>query len=219
MLARLWPNARKFGILSIGGYLLTNGSVLISSHFLGVGATATVGLTIQVGWFLTNFANLWLSVKWPQIAMLRAQGKLEEMATLFARRLGLVMGTWLLGGVFILLLGNTVLGWKGTSTRLLDTPYLLVFLAYLGHQILYTNFGMLALTENVVPFFWVGLLTGVGMLLLSVVLTPLFGLWGLILAPLVAEAAFSGWFTIRRGFRGQPLLPRAFLFAALGGAR
>jgi O-antigen/teichoic acid export membrane protein len=219
ILARLWPNARKFGILSIGGYLLTNGSVLISSHFLGVATTASVGLTTQVGWFLSNFSNLWLSVKWPQITMLRAQGRLEEMAVLFARRLGLVMGTWLLGGAAILLLGNAVLGWKGTTTRLLDTPYLVVFLAYLGHQILYTNFGMLALTENVVPFFWVGLGTGIAMLLLSLVLTPLFGLWGLVLAPFLAEVAYSGWFTIRRGFRGQPLLPDAFLRAALGGLR
>ena len=60
----------------------------------------------------------------------------------------MALGTFVLLALVTVLFGNTVLGWKGTVTRLLPTPYLIVFFVYLGHQILYTNFGMLAFTEN-----------------------------------------------------------------------
>ena len=46
IIRRLWPNAYKFGILSIGGYLLMNGPVLICRCFLGVKITASYGLTL-----------------------------------------------------------------------------------------------------------------------------------------------------------------------------
>jgi len=211
ILARLWPNARKFGLLSIGGYLLSNASVLISTSFLSVDLTASVGLTNQLGNFILSFANLWLGVKWPEITILRTRAELPAMASLFARRLALALGTFCVFASVTLLFGNTILGWKGTVTRLLPTPYLIVYFLYLGHQLIYTNFGMLAFTENVVPFFRIGLFTGVFMLVLSLILTPMFGLWGLILAPCVAEAAYSGWFTVRRGFQGQPFSIGEFL--------
>ena len=215
ILARLWPNARKFGVLSIGGYLLSNASVLISNSFLSVELTASVGLTNQLGNFILSFSNLWLGVKWPQITILRTRGELQAMASLFARRLALAVGTFCFLALATLLLGNTILSWKGTVTRLLPTPYLIVYFLYLGHQLVYTNFGMLAFTENVVPFFRIGLFTGVFMLVLSLILTPAFGLWGLVLAPCLAESAYSGWFTVRRGFQGQPFSVGQFLREAV----
>lgn len=212
---RLWPNARKFGILSIGGYLLSNATVLISNSLLSVQTTASVGLTNQIGNFTLSFANLWLAVKWPQITILRTRGELTAMSRLFARRLALALITFAFLAVGVFLLGNTILGWMGTNTQLLPAPYLIVYFVYLAHQLVYTNFGMLAFTENVVPFFKVGLSTGVAMLVLSLILTRICGLWGLILAPFLAEAAYSGWFTIRRGFQGQPLSARQLLREAL----
>jgi O-antigen/teichoic acid export membrane protein len=215
MLARLWPNARKFGLLSIGAFLVANGGVLVSNLFLPEAVTASFGLTAQVGSFLMNFASLWLAVKWPEITILRAQGRLEEMARLFARRLAMVLISYAVLAVLLVLTGNALLAWKGTQTRLLVTPQLVFFLIYLGQQLFYVQFGTLAYTENVMPFFVIGLLTGAAMLVLTLVLTPWLGLWGLLLAPVLAECAYSTWFTVRRGFQSQPMNVRQFLRAAL----
>lgn len=217
ILARLWPNARKFGVLSIGAYLVTNGGVLVSSHFLGPETTASFGLSAQVGVFVMNFAGLWLTVKWPQITILRTQGRLEEMAILFARRLAFAMGTFFVLAAMMALTGNAALHWKGSHTRLLAAPCLVFYFFYLAQQLFYVEFGGLAHTENVVPFFRISLLTGIGELALWLVMTPCFGLWGLLLAPLIAESVYSSWFVVRRGFQGQPLTPRQFVRAALHG--
>jgi O-antigen/teichoic acid export membrane protein len=205
ILRKLWPNACKFGILSIGGFCIANGNVLICSQFLGKETTASFGLTAKLATFMMSFASLWLGVKWPEIAILRAQGRLEEMARLFARRLTLVMASFVGMALVLLFAGDALLAWKGASTRLIPAPLLAFYLIYLAQQIFYVQFGTLAFTENVVPFFKISLFTGLGVMVCSLILTPLLGLWGLVVAPFIVEAAYSSWYTVRRGFQGQPL--------------
>ena len=217
LLKRLWPNAWKFGLQSLGGYCLANGTVLISSHMLSAAMTASVGLTNQVASFIMSLAVLWLAVKWPQLTMLRTQGRHEEMSVLFARRLGFVMVSFAGMATLLLLLGNYLLALKGTSTRLLPTPYLVVLLAGAGLTTFYAQWGMLEMTNNTVPFLKVSLVTAVVMLTLSIVLTRYWGLWGLILGPIAAELSGSAWYVIRRGFLGQPLGVGQLLRAALTG--
>ena len=221
MLKRLWPNASKLGVLAIGSYLLSKGSMLICSRHpnpeLTSGVVASFGLTATIGGFLTGFSTLWLVVKWPQLTMLRMQGRTEQMAALFARRLALTLATFVLMSALVVLTGDWLLALKGSHTRLLPTPFLIFYFAYLAHQLFYVQFGTLAYTENVIPFFKIGILTGAGMFALSYLLTRWLGLWGLLLAPLVAESVCSNWYTVRRGFRGQPLSVRQFFRAGLTG--
>jgi O-antigen/teichoic acid export membrane protein len=212
---KLWPNAYKFGILAIGAYCINNGNVLICSQLLGKEITASFGLTVQIGSFMTNFAALWLTIKWPEISILRTQGRLEEMGALFARRLTLVVGSFIVMGLVVFLAGNELMAWKGTHTRLLTRPYLAFYLFYLTQQIFYVQFGMLAFTENVVPFFKISLFTGLGVIVSSLILTSIFHLWGLLAAPLIAETVCSSWYTVRRGFQGQPLSIRQFCRSAM----
>jgi len=151
------------------------------------------------------------------LTILRTQGRLEEMSVLFARRLAFVMATFVVLAVFVVLAGNPLLEWKGTPARLLATPALIFYCLYLAQQLFYVQFGSLAYTENVVPFFKIAVFTGLWMLVLSFVLTWAFGFWGMLVAPLLAESTYSNWFTVRRGFRGQPLTAQQFLRAALSG--
>jgi O-antigen/teichoic acid export membrane protein len=217
LLRKLWPNAWKFGVLSIGVFLTYKANVLVCSYFLGDDVTASFGLTAQLGDFLTAFSGLWLLVKWPEVTMLRVQGRLEEMSALFARRLALVMGTFVIGALALLFLGNRLLEWKGSQTRLLPAAYLAVYLVYVGQQHFYAQFGSLTYTENTMPFFKLALLTGLAVFLLSALLTWRWGLWGLICGPLMATMAVCTWYVPWRGFRGQPLTVRQFIRAAVIG--
>lgn len=215
MLKRLWPNAKKFAILSLGSYFIGNTSILVSSQLLGSSVTASLGVTNQLAFFLVAFASLWTSVKWPEITVLRTQQRVDEMSVLFSRRLGLAALTFILGAIAITLIGNDLLELKGAKTRLLPMPYLIFFLVYAGLQMIYVQFGTLALTENVIPFFRISIITGLAVVTLSLLFTPSFGLWGLLSAPFIAEWAYSGWYTIQRGFQGQHFTPIQFLRSVL----
>jgi hypothetical protein len=119
--------------------------------------------------------------------------------------------------VIVFVAGNALLEWKGSHTRLLPPSYLAFYLIYLTQQIFYVQFGFLIFTENVVPLFKISLFTGAASCVLGLGATPLFGLWGLLLAPLIAETICSNWYTVWRGFQGQPLAPGQFTRAAICG--
>jgi O-antigen/teichoic acid export membrane protein len=220
ILRKIWPNVWKFGLISVAGYAINSAPVLICGFFLGEAATASYGLTSQLGYFLLASSGLWLTVKWPQLTILRTQGKLAEMSTVFAQRLGWAMATFTLGALLLVFCGNWLLELKGSHTRLLATPYLVVFLLFIGQQLFYGQFGLLTFTENVVPFYRLSVFTAIATLVLSSVLTPRYGLWGLVLAPLIAVQLGLSWYPVWRGYRGQPLstgvLVRAFLFGRKG---
>jgi O-antigen/teichoic acid export membrane protein len=215
MLKRLWPNAKKFGIMSIGSYCITQGLILIGSQLLSLNILASLGLTQQIGIFVASIASLWLQVKWPEITILRTQGHSRAMSVLFAQRLALSIASFVAIGGIVVLFGNELLQWKGTQTRLLSFGPLTYYLAYLAFQMAYGAFGMLAMTENVIPFYRIAISTGIVTVLVSVIMTYQWHLWGLLLAPLICEAAYSAWFTIRRGFESQPLTVGEFLRAAV----
>jgi O-antigen/teichoic acid export membrane protein len=219
VLKRIWPNVWKFGLLSLAGYMINSAPVLVCGLFLGTTLTASYGLTSQLGYFLLSFSGLWLAVKWPQITILRTQGKLEEMAILFAQRLGWAMATFGIGAAVLLCCGNRLLELKGAHTRLIEWPYLTVFLLFLWQQLFYGQFGLLTFTENVVPFYRLSVLTALGMLILSVLLTPRYGLWGLLLSQLVVVQVGISWYPVWRGYRGQPLSFPNFLKAFVMGRR
>jgi hypothetical protein len=140
---------------------------------------------------------------------------LQEMSALFAQRLLLAVGSFIIIGAAVIMLGNELLRWKGTQTRLLPFGPLTYYFAYLAFQMTYGAFGALAMTENVIPFTRIAIGTGIATVILSVAMTSQWHLWGLLLAPFICEAAYSAWFTVRRGFVGQPLTVGEFFRAAL----
>ena len=217
MIRRLWPNAKKFGILSLGGYLTQQAHVLVCSFFLGNQLTASYGLTNQLAGFILAFSGLWLNVKWPEITMLRTQGRSEAMGILFARRLGATLMSFVVMGAVLMLTGNKLLQWKGTQTQLLPTACIAIFLLNYFQQQIYSQFGMLTFTENVVPFVKLSVFSGIGSVALGALLAWLFGLWGLLVAPLIATGSTCLWYVTWRGFQGQPLTLRQFARAAALG--
>ncbi|HKQ38042.1 MAG TPA: hypothetical protein VJ063_08190 [Verrucomicrobiae bacterium] len=217
MIQRIWPNACKFGILSLGGYLTQQSQVLVCSHFFGPETTASYGLTNQLATFIAGFSTLWLAVKWPEITMLRTQGRLQEMGILFARRLAATILSFAVIAVLLIATGNTLLEWKGTQTRMLPTAFVAVFMLNYLQQLFYGQFGMLTFTENVVPFVKLSIFTGIGSVVLGAFLAWWAGLWGLIAAPLIATASTCLWYVTWRGFQRQPLTVREFARAGLLG--
>ncbi len=213
MLARLWPNAWKLGVTSLGAYCITQGLILVASRFLSVETVASLGLTQQVGVFATSIAALWLQVKWPEITIFRTHNKLREMSALFAQRLLLTIATFALIAAAIILLGNQLLSFKAAHTRLLPLFPLTFYLAYLAFQMTYGTFAVLAMTENINPFYRISIIAGVATVIVSIAMTARWQLWGLLLAPLICET-YSAWFVIRVGLGSQPLSVRELGIAA-----
>src|SRR5207245_161493 len=87
-------------------------------------------------------------------------------------------------------------------TLLLPQGQLALALLVIGlgmHHVLYAS---LIMSENQNPFVAPALISGGIILLLSLLLTPRLGVWGMLLAQGCTQACFNNWWTIYRAIQG-----------------
>jgi len=71
-------------------------------------------------------------------------------------------------------------------------------------------YGQLVLTENRNPFLRPALISGGAIAVLSVLLTPRLGIWGMLLSTGFVQACFNNWWPIGRAIRGLDLTVRGY---------
>jgi hypothetical protein len=113
----------------------------------------------------------------------------------FAYSIGILAATFILGGSTIAFLGNWGLELIGSETRFLPTTMLcamlLINLLENNHA---TAAGFIS-ADNRIPFFIPSLISGAGTLLLLWLFLSVFhwGIWGMILAPGLAQLVYQNW--------------------------
>ncbi len=206
----IWPNAWRMGVVCVGAFLTIQANTLVCSFFLGLAATASYGLSFQLVAMLVGLCNIWVAVKLPLINQLRLQGRHTEIASLFARRIRLTILSYIAGALIIIFVAPHAMRWLGSKTSLIPTGQL-AFLAFIRlmelHHSLYAT---LVLTENHNPFLKSTLIFGSAILLASLTLTPLYGMWGLLLAMGGVPACYNNWWPVLRALRGLELSPRIY---------
>ena len=176
---------------------------------------------MQAVTLLVGVSSVWVAVKFPLIAQLRSQGRLDEIAHLFRQRIALAILTYLFGAFVLFFFGHWVLTLLHTKTQFLPAPLLAtMLLIYLleAHHSLYAS---LVFSENVNPFVVPAIISGTAIVTLSVLLTPKIGIWGMFLSQGIVQLSFNNWWPVVRGIRGLSVSPRAywasFLQLAPGG--
>jgi hypothetical protein len=114
----------------------------------------------------------------------------------------LTLLTYGVGLVFLITLGPSFVHYIRSGTPLLSPLLLLALLIISGldlHQTLYMN---VVLTENRNPFLPLALVTGLGIVLSSVWLTPHYGVLGLLMAQGGVSALGYYWWPVLRGANG-----------------
>lgn len=202
LLRTLWPNAWRTAAVSAGLFLTQQANTLICSAFLGLTTTASYGFTLQVVLFLVALSSVWITTELPLINQWRAQGLLERIARLFRRRIVLALLTFVAGGALLLSLGPTLLALVHPQTPLLPAGVLAVLLLIQLLEMHHSLYAWLVVSENVNPFLLPSLLSGVAIVLLSLLLTPRLGLWGMLLATGAVQLCFNNWWPVLRAVRG-----------------
>ena len=205
ILAKLWPVAWRTGLMYVGGFLVVSANTLICSALLNLKVTASYGLSLSLIGMLTHTSAIFTNIKIPLVNHLRASARTNEIAELWIQRTRLSIALYLTGAFVLLLFGNYMLQLIGSRTLLLAPAQLALALLVLGlemHHVLYAN---LIISENQNPFVVPALLSGTATVLLSLLLTPHFGVWGMLIGQGFAQACFNNWWIIYRALRGLGL--------------
>ena len=203
----IWPNAWRTGLVSVGAFLTLQANTLICSGYLGLKTTAAYGLSFQLVAMLFGLCSVWVAVKLPVINALRQQGGNDEIANLFARRIRLTILSYAVGALVIIFLAPWALHWMKSRTPLISPAQMSVLALIRLLELHHTAYTMLVLSENYNPFLKSSLILGVAVVVISMALTPIYGVWGVILSMGLVGLCFNNWWPVLRALRGLGLKP------------
>ncbi len=211
LLRKLWPNSWRLGICGVGAYLSVPATVLICSAFIDLETTASLGLSLQLLNKLVVLSAVWLLVKIPELNRFRAQNEVRRLIAVSVARIRLSVLTFVLGAAAIIVLAPTLLEITGARTLLLPGPLLVLLAATLLLALQQSLHGHLILTENRNPFALAQLFTGIGVVILAVILAPRFNLNGILLATFVVPLLYLDWWIVLRAVSGLGIKPLEYL--------
>ncbi len=195
ILSAITPNAIKIGLTQLGGFLVNKSAILIGSAFLTLEEVACYGITMQVMDILARCATVYYQSYMPKLAQCRVENDLNGLKRYYILCTGSLWLVYLLGGVVWIFLGDWALQLIGSQTPFVPIAMLCVmlFISTLEHN--HAVSAGFIMADNKIPFFIPSLASGAAtVLLLWIFLSPLqMGIWGLILAPGLAQLAYQNW--------------------------
>ena len=195
VLRAIYPNAIKVGLTHVGGFLINKSSILCGTLFLSLEQVACYGITLQVMEVLARCGAVTYQSYTPRVAQCRAEADMKQLARYYRYSIVSLLGVFLLGGSLWLGIGNELLQWIGSETRFVPNIMLCAMLLF---SLLEQNHAISAgfiMADNKIPFFIPSLLSGAGtiaLLCLFVVVLD-WGMWGMILAPGLAQLVYQNW--------------------------
>lgn len=195
ILRTMLPNATKMGLTNVGGMLVNRAAIFVGSVYLALTDIASFGITLQVVVLLSRCGMVFYYSHVPQIAQYRAEKNTAGLQRIFKQSTFALWSIFILGSIALVLLGEWALALIKSDTVLLSTSLLCVFLLT---QVLECNHQLAAgflTADNKIPFFIPSLLSGAAtVFLLWLFIGPMnLGLWGMVLAPGVAQLVYQNW--------------------------
>ena len=195
ILSAISPNAIKIGLTQLGGFMVNKSAILIGSAFLTLEQVACYGITIQVMDILARCATVFYQSYLPKLAQCRAENDLNGLKRYYILCTGSLLAVYAVGGVAWIFLGNWALDLIQSQTHFVPAAMLMVMLLISTLEHNHAVSAGFIMADNKIPFFIPSLVSGAAtVLLLWIFLSPLqMGIWGLILAPGIAQLAYQNW--------------------------
>ena len=189
------PNAIKVGLTHLGSFFVNKSALLIGSAFLSLEQIACYGITLQVLEVLARCGSVVYQTFMPKLAQCRAEKNIQQLKQYYLYSVLSCLLIYAVGSIGWLIAGDWALHVIASKTSFVPTALLCVMLII---SLLETNHAISAgfiMADNKIPFFIPSLVSGaVTVLLLWIFLSPLqWGLWGLALAPGLAQLAYQNW--------------------------
>ena len=195
ILKAITPNAIKIGLTNLGGFCVNKSAILIGSAFLSLEQIACYGITIQVMDILARCASVFYQSYTPKLAQYRAENNLPQLKRYYLLCTGSLWAVFIIGGLAWIFLGEWALAFMNSQTHFVPIGMLCVMLLISALEHNHAVSAGFIMADNKIPFFIPSLLSGGATVILLFVFLYIFdlGIWGLILAPGLAQLAYQNW--------------------------
>lgn len=191
----LLPNASRLIAVQLGAFLILRANVLIAANYLSLPEVASYGVTVQVFMVLSGLASLMMNLQMPRMNACQARGDKRALKPLLGSAVLLSWLVYWIGATVFIVSGDPILQTLGKGTRLLPHGPLIALAVIFFLEMNHSVFAGYLTTLNRVPFVSAAVLSGAGTVLLALLLCGVFGmgLWGLVLAQGLVQAAYNNW--------------------------
>lgn len=195
ILKAIFPNAVKVGLTNLGGFMVNKSAVLLGSAFLPLATVASYGITVQVIDIIGRCGTVMYQSLTPKLAQCRAEQNFHELKRLYRYSILSLIVVIVAGGAVFVGFGDWALSLIKSDTSFLPTQMLCAMLViyFLEHN--HSVSAGFIMADNKIPFFIPSLLSGAGTIVLMWLFLSVFdmGVWGMILAPGIAQLVYQNW--------------------------
>ncbi len=195
IMSAIYPNAVKVGLTNLGGFLVTKSAVLMGAAYLPLSVVASYGITVQVLDIISRCGTVFYQSYTPKLAQYRAEKNLHELKRLYTYSILSLLAIMIAGGIVFVALGDWALHFIKSDTTFLPTPMLCTMLVIYFLEFNHSVSAGFIMADNKIPFFIPSLLSGAATIALMFIFMSVLdmGVWGMILAPGIAQLAYQNW--------------------------
>lgn len=195
LMRAIYPNALKIGLTQVGGFAVNKSAVFFGSAFLTLPEVACYGVTLQVMEVLCHLAHVPVQSYTPKMAQARAERDTMSLRRYYILNAVSLITVFGIGGLLWVLAGDWALTIIHSETQFVPMGMLIAMLCIHFLEDNHSTSANFIMADNKIPFWIPSLLSGGGtILLLWLFLGPChMGLWGMILAPGIAQLVYQNW--------------------------
>lgn len=189
----IWYNASKDGLVTISNFLCTQANTLICSYVIGLSATGSFGLSIQIATIIGTIASIIFTSFHPAM---------QEAALHNDRQAGYrYLTTSMMAYVYMYIIMSLgallflpVIHFLRPELEM-DAVVFIVILVYMFIYYIYHLFSSYISTFNRLPYTTSFIVTAFASVVLSFFLAKYtrMGIWALVIAPIVTSLAYNAW--------------------------
>lgn len=192
---KIFYNAWRLGVVSLGAFAILQSNTLICSYYFGLEYTASYGLVIQIFAVIAALANTPYQTYLPEFNQLLSFNNYNDAKKIIIKSAKL---NWI---IFIFFSFLVILFLPFISAYLMQSKFyitqkMLIFMSiYLLLENNHSLFSGFIAAENKIPFMKAGVLSGIGVVSLSLIFiyfTEL-GIWSLLISPALVQLVYNNW--------------------------
>jgi O-antigen/teichoic acid export membrane protein len=189
------PNSIKLGLSSVCGFLTSKATMLIAPMFLPLSIIGTYSITRQMIDLIAAIGNVWYTTYYVKMTNYRIRGENDGVKRLYLKSVLWLFGVFLVCGTGLLLVGQPLFDFIHSKTHLLEHGAIFVMLIFAVFDVNSSFTTALISMKNEVPYVKSSIITALAtlVLLFGFLQFTTLGVWGMILAPALAQVIYQDW--------------------------
>jgi O-antigen/teichoic acid export membrane protein len=190
----IWHNAWRDGVVALAKFLIMQSNTIMCSIYIGLEATASYALSLQVIMVIASVSSIIFSTYQPLFSQSRMINDYSKLKRVFSVSMVSYYMTYWIGIAGLILVGLPLLDLLNSNTKLHVYPLLFMSI-YLFLEYNHLLFASFISTGNKIPYTKGFLVSGLATVITSLLLmryTDL-GVWGLMLSQFTVQILYNNW--------------------------